>query len=385
MRRALFTLIAVAVMFCVAFFSMTVRRSEPTSGATSGYLVTELLRAPATGGFNLVTAGRNFAFPADHGIHTGYRNEWWYFTGNLETDHGRRFGYQLTFFRLGLSPVSTMRSSRWGANEVYMAHFALTDMEGRAFHSWERFSRAALGLAGAGGRPLTVHLDDWSATETGAAPWSMRLIATERDAAIDLEVRSLKPAVLHGEEGLVRKGSGRGNASYYYSITRLATAGRIRVGSETQTVTGLTWLDREWATSAMEQEQVGWDWFALQLDDGRDVMLYLMRRRDGSLDPWSSGTLVAADGSSRHLAREEMHVETVAWWRSPASGIRYPSRWRLRIPAGNLDLEIVPRLDQQELVATFRYWEGAVKVKGMGEESPGGVGYVELTGYAADK
>jgi len=382
MGRILCAIIALAALLCAAFFSVFTRQGEPTREGT-GYSVTELLGAPAGKGFSLVTDERRFDFPADHGPHAGFRNEWWYFTGNLETDRGRRFGYQLTFFRLALSPLPAPRSSRWGANEVYMAHFALTDMEERTFHSWERFSRVALGLAGASGLPLTIHLDDWSATQTSKHPWEVRLAAAERDAAIDLKIRSLKPVVLHGKNGLLRKGRARGNASYYYSITRLATAGTIRVNGETFQVTGLTWLDREWTTSSMEREQVGWDWFALQLDDGRDVMLYRMRRRDGSLDPWSSGTLVAADGSSRHLGSTEVRIDVVDWWQSPASGIRYPSRWRLRIPAGNLDLEIVPRLDGQELLTTFRYWEGAVKVKGMGEGSPGGNGYVELTGYAA--
>jgi len=385
MGRILFAITALAALLCASFFSMFTRRDEPTTRAGSGYSVTELLGAPAGEGFSRVTDERSFAFPADHGPHAGFRNEWWYFTGNLETDRGRRFGYQLTFFRLALSPRLSPRPSRWGAHEVYMAHFALTDMEGREFHSWERFSRVALGLAGAGGVPLTVHLDDWSATETGEHPWGVRLVAAERDAAIDLEVRSLKPVVLHGKKGLLRKGSASGNASYYYSFTRLATDGTIRVRGETFPVTGLTWLDREWTTSALEQEQVGWDWFALQLDDGRDVMLYRMRRSDGSLDPWSSGTLVSADGTTRHLALADVRIDAVDWWLSPASGIRYPSRWRLLIPAGNLDLEIVPSLNRQELLTTFRYWEGAVKVKGLGEGSPGGVGYVELTGYGAKK
>lgn len=385
MGRILFAIIALAALLCASFFSMFTRRNEPATRAGSGYSVTELLGSPAGEGFSRVIDERSFAFPADHGPHAGFRNEWWYFTGNLETDRGRRFGYQLTFFRLALSPNLSPRPSRWGANEVYMAHFALTDMEGREFHSWERFSRVALGLAGAGGVPLAVHLDDWSATETGERPWGVRLVAAELDAAIDLEVRSLKPVVLHGEKGLLRKGSASGNASYYYSFTRLATDGTIRVRGETFPVTGLTWLDREWSSGSMEDKQVGWDWFALQLEDGRDVMLYRMRRSDGSLDPWSSGTLVAADGTTRHLTVADVRIDAVDWWQSPESGIRYPSRWRLRIPAGNLDLEIVPRLDRQELLTTFRYWEGAVKVKGVGEGSPGGVGYVELTGYGTKK
>lgn len=345
--------------------------------------VTEALGGQPAGGFTRAGAPRRFTFPSDHGPHSGFRTEWWYFTGTLKSGEGRIFGYQLTFFRVALKPVPAARSSRWGANEVFMAHFAVTDVAGNRFRYAERFSRAAAGLAGAGGRPLAVRLEDWSALETSADPWSMRLAASDSDVAIDLAVRSLTPAVLNGEQGLSRKGVEPGNASYYYSIPRMDTAGTIRIGSENFAVTGLSWLDREWSTSALEQGQVGWDWFALHLDDGRDLMFYRMRRSDQTADPFSSGTLVAADGTSRHLAGGEVQLAATDWWTSPASGARYPSRWRLQVPGERLDLEIVPRLADQELRASFRYWEGAVEVRGMSAGSPGGSGYVEMTGYAA--
>ena len=344
--------------------------------------INEVLGGSAAEGFARADAPRRFRFPEDHGPHAGFRNEWWYFTGNLKAADGRRFGYQLTFFRAALAPVPVPRSSAWGSNEVFMAHFAVSDVEGKRFRYAERFSRAALGLAGAGGQPLSIRLEDWSALETAGRPWSMKLSAAETDMAIELDLSSLKPEILNGEGGLSRKGAAPGNASYYYSIPRLETSGVVRIGQESFRVAGLSWLDREWSTSALEPDQQGWDWFALQLDDGRDLMFYQVRRRDGSSDPFSSGTLVAADGSSRQLRREEVQLEVADWWTSSSSGARYPSVWRMRIASLGIDLEIAPRLADQELATGFRYWEGAVAVRGLAG-TPGGSGYLEMTGYPA--
>ena len=378
--RWLFIMFLAAVVLLTALFLLPKRRAAEQARVVS---VSEALGGKAGAGFARAAAPLRFTFPADHGPHPGFRTEWWYFTGNLKTAQGRSFGYQLTFFRVALKPGHVARSSRWGANEVFMAHFAVTDVAGKRFHYAERFSRAALGLAGAGGDPLAVRLEDWSALETAAEPWSMQLAARDGDVAVDFRLRAITPLVLNGERGLSRKGREPGNASYYYSLPRLETAGTIHIGTETFSVAGLSWLDREWSTSALETGQVGWDWFALQLDDGRDLMFYQLRRSDGTADPFSSGTLVAADGSSRHLAGEEVQLASDDWWTSPASGSRYPSRWRLRIPAAGLDLEIVPRLADQELLASVRYWEGAVVVKGIAAGSPGGSGYLEMTGYGA--
>lgn len=343
------------------------------------FSLNEVLGGTAAEGFARAEKPRRFTFPEDHGPHKGFRNEWWYFTGNLKTPKGRVFGYQLTFFSAALTPAAVQRESAWGSNEVIMAHFAVTDVDGKRFRFAERFSRAALGLAGAGGRPLSVTLEDWSLLETSPRPFGVRLAAADADMAIDLELSGLKPEVLNGEGGLSRKSATPGNASYYYSIPRLATSGTIRVGGESFRVKGLSWLDREWSTSALDRDQQGWDWFALHLDDGRDIMYYQLRRKDGSVDPFSSGTLVGADGSSRHLKREEVRLEALSWWKSPKSGASYPSAWRMRIPSQGIDLEIAPRLADQELVIGFRYWEGAVAVRG----SVGGSGYLEMTGYPA--
>lgn len=343
----------------------------------------ETTAGEGSGGFARALGPRVFAFPADHGPHPEYRTEWWYYTGNLDTAAGRHFGFQLTFFRTALRARPVARPSAWGATQVYMAHFALTDVGGRRFHAVDRVSREALGLAGATASPFRVWVEDWTAEGQGGAGPAMRLRAAQDEVAIDLVVESGKPAVLHGENGLSRKSAEPGNASYYYSLSRMATRGTIRLGGERHAVTGLSWMDREWSTSALGHDQVGWDWFALQLGDGREVMVYQLRRRDGSVDPASRGTIVRADGGSGGLLPEAIEIEVRAHWASPRDGTRYPARWRLRIPSEALDLEVTPHLADQELDLTVRYWEGAVRVRGTASGVPvEGHGYVELTGYA---
>jgi predicted secreted hydrolase len=335
-------------------------------------------------GFARALAPRRFVFPDDHGPHPDFRTEWWYFTGNLRAADGRHFGYQFTIFRIALAAEPVARASAWAAEHAYMAHLALTDVDGRRFYHSERFSRDGLRLAGAQAEPLRVWLHDWrmEGLTAGEAFPPMRLRAEAADFAIDLTVESKKPVVLQGEQGLSQKSAEPGNASYYYSLTRLRTVGSVRFGAEEAQVEGLSWLDREWSTSALGADQLGWDWFSLQLDDGRELMYYQLRQRDGSPDPHSSGTLVAVDGQSSRLLVDDVQLEILSHWSSPRGG-RYPSRWRLQVASEGLDLEIVPLLADQELHGAFRYWEGAVAVRGRGA---GGVvsgnGYVELTGYA---
>ncbi len=333
-------------------------------------------------GFARASAPRPFVFPADHGPHDEFRNEWWYFTGNLAAADGRRFGYQLTFFRSALAPQPPARQSAWGANQVYMAHFALSDVGGGRFFAFERFSRAALGLAGAQAVPFRVWLEGWSAQGEGAEIFPLRLRASEGEVAVDFILQAGKPVVLQGEGGLSRKGPEAGNASYYYSFTRLPTAGSVRVGGEEFAVEGASWLDREWSTSALGPEQAGWDWYALQLDDGRELTFYELRRRDGSRDPFSAGTLVAVDGLSRPLGPAAVEIAVLKRWQSPRGAV-YPAGWRLRVAGEELDLEVTPYLADQELDVSLRYWEGAVRVVGTSRGRPvSGHGYVELTGYA---
>jgi len=344
--------------------------------------VADALGAGDLVGYARATAPRPFVFPDDHGPHPEFRTEWWYYTGNLETAGGRHFGFQLTFFRTALSSAPPARGSAWGTAQVYLAHFALTDTRGGRFRAERRTSRAALGLAGARARPFGVWVEDWRVEGEGPSGLPMRLHAEEDDAALDLELGSAKPVVLQGERGLSRKGGEPGNASYYYSLTRMPARGTIRVGGETHAVTGLAWMDREWSTSALGPHLAGWDWFALQLAGDAELMVYRLRRKDGTADPWSAGTHVDARGATRALGPADVGLEALAGWTSPRSGVRYPSGWRLLVPALDLALELTPRLRDQELRVGPRYWEGAVAVRGTEHGRPvAGHGYVELVGY----
>jgi predicted secreted hydrolase len=342
---------------------------EPTDAQSQGYL-------SAQGPTPLI-------FPSDHGPHPDYQNEWWYYTGNLATDDGRQFGYQLTFFRRALIPPSlrSERESAWATDQVYMAHFALTDVDASRYQAYERFGRGAAGLAGAQASPYQVWLEDWSVREL--EPGVHRLQAVQDDMAIDLRLSDLKGPILQGDRGYSQKGPEPGNASYYYSLTRLASNGTVRVGKTAYTVDGFSWMDHEYSTNALGPKLVGWDWFSIQLDNGGELMVYQFRREDETIDPYSSGTFITPDGRTLRLSSEEFQVSVGATWRSPRSGATYPSQWKIRVPTADLVLEILPHLADQELNVSFTYWEGAVKVVGeQAGKSLNGNGYVELTGYA---
>ena len=389
--------------------------------------VAQALGGTPAEGFARATEPRAFRFPDDHGPHPDYRNEWWYFTGNLATEAGRRFGYELSIFRIALSPSATVRSSAWGTNQVYMAHFALTDVASGKFHFFERFARGAARLAGAQAEPFAVWLEDWRIESDAHDAQTWRLHAAAGDVSIELALTPRKPVVLQGERGLSRKSADAGNASYYYSLPRLASIGTITVAGEQHGIAGDSWLDREWSTSALGPDQVGWDWFALQLSDGSDLMIYQLRNADGQADRFSAGVLVARDGRTVALTRADFRIDVLDRWRSPrddaqgrgsptrggenrtpgpprrppgmaggsatpgavvesALGLRggeYPARWRLSVPKAQLVLEVVPVLADQELSVSIRYWEGAVDVGGTrADKAVTGRGYVELTGYA---
>ncbi len=380
MQRLLLPILAVLIVLAVGAYLL---RPEGGGEIRASVSVAEAMGGDTTGYFR-AEAVRSFLFPEDHGPHPGYKTEWWYYTGNLGTEDGRRFGYQLTFFRIALTPpdaVPVARASAWAANQLYMGHFALTDVGGGAFYAFERFSRGAAGLAGAQAAPYRVWLEDWSAEgPSGAFP--MRLRARQDALAIDLTLRAEKPAVLQGDRGLDRKGPEPGNASYYYSFTRLPTTGTVTVGGQAYAVRGLSWKDHEWSTSALGDDLVGWDWFALQLSNGQDVMYYQLRRRDGTPSAFTTGALVQPDGTARPLALAEVTLDVLETWSSPRGGA-YPARWRLRIPAADLDLTLTPYLADQELDVSVRYWEGAVRLEGTaGGTTVSGSGYVEMTGYA---
>ena len=344
----------------------------------------ETLLTPAADAFALALEPRVFEFPRDHGPHPEFRHEWWYLTGHLDADGGARFGFELTFFRYalaaGVQPVAS--TSAWRAHQVYVAHFAITDVARSDFHFAERREREALQLAGAEPSPLRVWLQDWSLESDGSA-W--RLSAGDPAYGLQLTLTAAGKPVLNGEAGLSRKSAERGAASYYYSIPLLSARGEVRRGTERHEVRGSAWLDREWGSGALASDQEGWDWFALQFADGSALMYYALRKRGGARDPFSAGTWVEANGQVRPLGNADVEIETLDRWRSPRGG-SYPARWRLRVPTLSLAIELVPVLADQELGTTPRYWEGAVDIDGeRAGQRQSGRGYVELTGYAQSR
>lgn len=360
----------------IAAVAETPDRAEEPPARLAG-----LLGSEADAGFARALEPIPFNFPGDHGPHSEFRNEWWYFTGNLDDETGRRFGFELTFFRFALAPAVPETESAWRSNQIYIAHFALTDAEEDRFHVGQRYSRGALGLAGARASPFRVWLEDWQASE-GLDGREWHLVAEDDGFAIELSLVPLRPPVLHGKDGLFQRSSEAGNASYYYSITRLETTGTLRIGESAYRVSGLTWLDREWSTTALSAGQAGWDWFALQLSDGGDLMFYSLRRKDGSRHEASAGTWIAPNGEVTHLNSGDVEIMVLEHWSSPQGG-SYPARWRLRVPRLELDVTVTPLIPDQELFTTVRYWEGAVDVAGDRRgEAVTGRGYVELTGYA---
>jgi predicted secreted hydrolase len=369
-RKRMFTLLA-ALLVGPAF------ADEPTSQ------LADLLGSDADAAFARALTAREFVFPQDHGPHPDFRNEWWYVTGNLDGENGERFGFELTIFRFALVPDVSESDSAWRTNQVYIAHLAVADADGERFFVAERYSRGAAGLAGAQAAPFRVWIDDWEMAEQ-AENETWRLTANDDSFGIDLELKALKAPVLNGIDGLSQKSADPSNASYYYSITRLQTEGNLRIGENDYEVSGLSWLDREWSTSALAADQVGWDWFALQLDDGSELMIYGLRLQDGTRDPASAGTYVATDGRSAHLVADDIEISVLDEWSSPEGG-SYPSRWLLVVPRLGLELKVTPVINDQELFTTVRYWEGAVDVAGARDaQAIEGRGYVELTGYAKD-
>lgn len=355
------------------------RPSTPSaSDADNGVTLLEGMGGDPDPGFERAIAVRPFVFPRDHGAHPGFATEWWYFTGNLFTDAGRRFGYQLTLFRVGLTPGEPAADEGWRTHQMYMGHLALSDIAAAEHRHAERFSRAAAGLAGAIADPLQVWLGPWSIRGTPGGAFPLTIDAATETFALQLTLgRGDKPVVLQGDRGLSQKSAAPGNASYYYSHTRLPTQGLVVIDDKRFRVSGNSWWDREWSSSALADDQAGWDWFALQLDDGRDLMFYRMRDRQGQAQRFSRGVLVEVDGTARELALADVSASPTRYWTNQ-NGARYPVAWQLQVPAHGLDLNVETVFDDQSMDTTVAYWEGAVDVSG----SHSGIGYLELSGYA---
>jgi predicted secreted hydrolase len=357
----------------------------------SGSLITFLVAhaAPASS-FQLALPGYRFSFPKDHGAHPSYRTEWWYYTGHLVAKDGSRFGYELTFFRYALTDHQPPGRSPWAVRDVDFAHFAITDQTHQKYFFCDRMERANMDLAGAQTGKENVlpriWIDNWQLQFQGKRG-NQQLIQASGTAqndsipmALHLTQRALTPPIINGKNGVSQKGPAAGEASHYYSLPRLATSGTLQLGKSTFTVSGQSWLDREFSSKGLAPHQSGWDWFAIQLNDGRNLMLYQIRQKNNSIDPHSAGTLSDKTGKTIHLERRDFQIAVSKWWTSPHTKARYPARWKITVPKYHLALEIIPTVADQEMRPRHEsaiYWEGSCAVTG----TLNGKAYVEMTGY----
>ena len=377
MKNLIYALLIIAILVLGWLFlqQATIKPSAPKSTSDSLLAADNKLYAR-------VLQPRTFVFPQDHGAHPEYHIEWWYFTGNLHTATERKFGYELTFFRFALTPEQQKTASKWRDKQMYMAHFALTDVATKQFYFAERFSRAGNNLAGAATDKYHVWLHDWQAVAIDESSSAIHLEAKLDDFAISLQLKPDKQIALQGLDGFSQKNAQAGNASYYYSYTRMATTGSIRVGQQSFAVNGSSWMDREWSSAALSPDQVGWDWFALQLSNASELMFYRFRRKDGRKDVNNAGAIFNADDAKISLNFSDVAIKVLDHWQSPHTNITYPSKWHLSIPGLGLELDVTPLISDQELNVRYRYWEGAVSVTGKKyDQDINGQGYVELTGY----
>lgn len=380
--KRLWTILIMAVLLIGGY--LIYRQVAGGTAAAADASLIPLLTEEETAGFARATEPGAIQFPEDLGAHPDYQTEWWYYTGNLETENGRQFGYQFTIFRRALSPGDqysvNSNQSDWRTNQVYLAHFTISDVANEAFYPHERFSRGAAGLAGAQARPYRVWLQDWVAEEV--APGQVRIFADTEDVTLDVTLTQTLPPILHGDEGLSAKGPQPGNASYYYSFVQQRTEGTVRIGDETFAVSGKSWKDHEYSTSALSDGAIGWDWFSIQLDNGASLMFFEIRNEDGSLEPFSSGSFIDAAGNVTPLQLGDWELEVTDRWTSPESGATYPAGWRIRVPQFGIALTGDPLMPNQELRVSTVYWEGAVGYSGTMNGAPvTGQGYVEMTGY----
>ena len=371
-------------LLILLFLTSACAPSQPSLASAD---VVDVLSRPVDDSFARALEPLAFQFPRDHGPHNDYATEWWYYTGNLTGEDGGEYGFQLTFFRSALAPGESSRPSDFATQQIYMAHFAVTSAPAGRHVSFDRFSRGAGGVAGATGTPrYEVWLDDWRALETG--PGQFRLQAAAEDErgpiSIDFTLTETRPPLLHGEAGYSRKGPEPGNANHYYSLVRLETTGTIVFEGTQVAVTGLSWMDHEFGTSALSGDAVGWDWFAVTLDNDVVLMFAEIRTLSGAAQEIFEGTLSFPDGRQIPILPDDFDLTPTGEWTSPDSGTVYPSGWRVSFPQHDIELTIDPLIDDQEMDVAFTYYEGATIVRGtMNGEPVAGRGYVELTGYAA--
>jgi predicted secreted hydrolase len=343
-----------------------------------------VIAASASAQYQQALPGYNYQFPRDHFDHPDYRTEWWYYTGNLKAADGHRFGFELTFFRQGVNR-QTAAASDWDVRDLYLAHLALSDLDGGHFYHTERLNRAGPGLAGVSLQQQRVWNGNW---QVQWANGQQNLQAVAEDFALHFAMISHKPPVIHGRNGNSQKGAGASNASHYISFTRLLTSGTIELNGKMYTVDGASWMDHEFFSSGLDKDEVGWDWLSLQLADNTELMLYRLRHKDGSVDSFSSGTYVDADGKSTLLSVRDFTMTPLGeTYSSPVTKGIYPIAWQVIVPSLGLDLQLKTPLASQELTSSNNagrsYWEGAITIHGTKNGAPiGGVGYLEMTGYA---
>jgi predicted secreted hydrolase len=374
MRRLLILILLLLLTSCA-----------PVTSPSSSVQVPEVqaLSSQVPSGFSVADGSRPLSFPQDFGAHEDFRTEWWYYTGNLQTPEGRPFGFELTIFRVGLLPPTAElpTASKWYGHSIYFAHFALSDIEADEFHAFERYSRPGQGLSGVQADPYKVWLEDWNITQQ--TPGVYHLQAEQEGIRLELTLKDEMGVILHGKNGYSRKGKSPANASYYYSQPRLQSEGSVHIGGKEYPVSGLTWMDHEFSTSVLDPDQVGWDWFSLQFDEGPALMLYQLRERDGKISDASSGTYVDAQGNAQPINLSDFKIIVKDEWRSPHTQAVYPAGWEIQLNQPDCLLQAQPLMADQEVhFPAVTYWEGAVGFDGICEgRDVSGKGYIELTGY----
>jgi predicted secreted hydrolase len=332
--------------------------------------------------YKLALPGYQYQFPRDNFDHPDYQTEWWYYTGNVRSSDGHRFGFELTFFRQGVARDAIQ--STWQIHDLYMAHLALSDINGRRFYHAERINRAGPGIAGVDESTGLIWNGNWQVRLT-ESKHTLRGVAG--NFSIELDLTPAKPPVIHGRDGISRKAEGAGHASHYISFTRLITSGTIRLSGATHQVQGISWIDHEFFSESMDSTESRWDWLSLQFDNNTELMLYRLRHKDGSVDPYSSGSFIDAQGNCRFLSLSDfIMTPSGGTWTSPLTAGKYPIRWQVSIPSLELQADITTPLANQELSGSIgpSYWEGAIDISGrQSGNSLHGVGYLEMTGYAA--
>lgn len=378
--RYVLILLVFVILFLISCTADAVPSAEVFTPEVTG------ITADIPPGFVAADGSRPLTFPDDFGAHPDFRTEWWYYTGNLQTPDGRRFGFELTVFRVGLLPptVELPDDSQWYNHSLYFAHFAVSDIANERFYAFERYSRPGPGLAGAQSALYRVWLEDWNITENTSRVY--RLQAAQAEIALDLTLTDEMGVILHGENGYSRKGENITNASYYYSQPRLRADGFVQVDDVRYPVTGLAWKDHEFSTGVLDENQTGWDWFSLQFEDGPALMLFQLRENNGETSAASSGTFISADGVARPLQKTDFEITVLDEWRSPHTEGVYPAGWEIRLDQPNCQLEVHPWMADQEInFPAVTYWEGAVRYEGTCDGAPvRGNGYIELTGYAGN-